>query len=302
MRASIQSFSALIVATVMASPARAQQTPAEAAPASEPQITDLTDTTLSSPPAPTPAAPAATTQGPTPVTATPAQAAPSVPPPATAPTTMPPAAAASGAVSPTPPDIGRERIHQGYYMRMISGPSFVSMTGNGPNGKVSLHGLGSGLMVAFGGSIGRGLVLAGTIQASDLTAKFNGGPFVGATVTAQDKSFAATSKATVGTSELGVLIDWYPNPGGGWHTGLSLGLGLTSLQNLADESTLVGVGGAGGLFGGYDWSIAPTWALGLDLLVTGSTPANMKDAKDSTDTGYRLRSFSVGLGASILYF
>lgn len=187
-------------------------------------------------------------------------------------------------------------------MRVVSGPGFVSMAGDGPNGKVSLKGLGTGAIIAIGGSIGHGLVLGGTLQASDLTAKFNGGPFIDATVTAQGKTVSATDKAMIGTSGLGLLIDWYPSMSAGWHTGLSLGVGFTSVQNLADDSTMVGTSAAGNLFGGYDWSIGRDWSLGLDLFVAGTTSATMKDSKDATDTGYRLRSFCVGLGGSILYF
>jgi len=196
-----------------------------------------------------------------------------------------------------------DRFRQGFYMRMLQGIGFMSAAGTGPYGNASVRGLSSNSIIALGGSIRPGLVLGGALLASDATAKFKGGPFVDATVTTQGQPpVKATSKATVGTSGIGLLLDWYPAPTGGWHTGLTAGIGFTSLQNLADESVMVGTSAVGGLFGGYDWSIGKDWSLGLSLLVMGNTSANMKDSKDASATGYRLQSFSAGLGASVLYF
>jgi len=186
-------------------------------------------------------------------------------------------------------------------MRFVSGPAFVSMTGSGPRGHVSLSGLDSIATITLGGSVARGVVLAGTLQASSVTAKFKGGPFIGESVTSNGQTLAASSKATAEIAEFGLLVDWYPNPSAGWHAGLSGGLAFTSIVNQADDSTMFGTGLVGSLFGGYDWAIGRQWSIGLGLVAMGSTPATMKD-KDGTNAGYRLRSFSLGLGASILYF
>jgi hypothetical protein len=200
------------------------------------------------------------------------------------------------------PDCTRDWVREGFYMRLVSGPAFVSMSGDGPNGHVSLSGLGSLATVTFGGSVARGVVLAGTLQASSLSAaKFKGGPFDGANVTFNGQTVPASSKAMAGVSGLGLLVDWYPNPSGGWHAGLSGGLGFASVVNQADDSTMFGASAAGSVFGGYDWAIGRQWSMGLALAASGSTPATMKD-KDGTNAGYRLQSLSLGLGASILYF
>ena len=189
-------------------------------------------------------------------------------------------------------------------MRIVSAPAFVSLSGTGPRGSAKLRGLGDASVISFGGSIARGLVLGGMIQATGLTAKFSGGPFAGSTVTTADgKTFDASRKAAAGTAGLGLMLDWYPKPLGGWHAGLTAGLGSISVQNLADDSVMAGGGLTGGLFGGYDWSIGKAWSLGLELSLSGTTSSKLKDADDpNIDTGYRLRALSVGLGASILYF
>jgi len=176
------------------------------------------------------------------------------------------------------------------------------MAGTGPKGDASLSGLGSTSLIAIGGSISRGLVVAGTIQASAISTTFNGGPFVGETVTSNGTSLTASPKADASASLLGVLVDWYPDPSDGWHVGLSAGLGATSVKNHADDSTMTGTSAAGSLFAGYDWSIGPSWSLGLALVASGGTSATLKTSSDQSDTGYRLKSRSVGISASFLYF
>ena len=90
-------------------------------------------------------------------------------------------------------------------MRVVSGPAFVSLAGDGPRGHVSLSGLDSVATITLGGSVARGVVLAGTLQAASLTAKFKGGPFVGESVTSNGQTLAASSKAMADVSELGLV-------------------------------------------------------------------------------------------------
>ena len=209
--------------------------------------------------------------------------------------------------APVPPrvrarDCASNWIRGGFYLRFASGFGGVNVAGTGPKGDASLSGLGSTSLMAIGGNVVRGLVLAGTIQASTVSSTFNGGPFVGENVTSNGKSLAASSKAGATTSLLGILVDWYPDPSDGWHVGLSAGLGATSVKNHADDSTMTGTSAAGSLFGGYDWAIGPSWSLGLALVASGVTSATLKASSDQSDTGYRLNSRSVGISASFLYF
>ncbi len=213
---------------------------------------------------------------------------------------------------PTPPaaevprsrthDCSRNWIRDGFYMRIGSGLGDVHIAGNGPKGAASLHGLGSNELIAIGGSIVRGLVLAGAIQGSSTTTTFEGGPFVDEKVTSNGGSAAASSRADASFSALGLLVDWYPNPSDGWHVGLSAGFGFTSVKNRADDSTMTGTSAAGNVFAGYDWAIGPAWSIGLSLVGGGALSASMKDSSDQPDTGYRLRSYSLGISASFLYF
>jgi len=192
-------------------------------------------------------------------------------------------------------------MREGVYLRIVNVMSYVAVTGHGPYGTASMSGLGSGMILAIGGNPARGLVLAGTLQASTIESTLTGGPFEDATLTLDDESIDASTRATAAFSQLGALVDWYPDPAAGWHAGLSAGLGLTSLVIHADASQMFGTGAAGTLFGGYDWAIGPQWSLGIGLVASGNTSAKLMDT-DGADTEYRLRAFSVGLAGSLLNF
>jgi len=185
---------------------------------------------------------------------------------------------------------------------MSSGPGFLSLRGNGPAGTASLASSGSMGGLTLGGSIARGLVLAGTVSGATTQATFNGGPFRDAKITLNGSELNASHKAEASFAELGVLIDWYPNPAAGWHAGLSAGLGALVITNNADDSSLVGVSPAGTLFGGYDWSIGRSWSLGLSLALAGAGKATMKHSSGGEDAGYQLTPFSASVQASLLYF
>ena len=289
-----------IVSLLLAEHVLAQTRPVAIAPTKDGEVADMTDTTM-----PSPSATAASPQAP----AAPAQSggpAPQPPPAAVAPATPPPPPRVQPILVATPdqpaPDL--ERVRQGFYLRMVAAPAFVSMSGTGPHGDAKLSGLGSASIIALGGSVAPGFVIGGMLLGTALSAKFNGGPYVGTSATTADgRKFDVSNKATVGATGLGLLLDWYPNPSGGWHAGLAGGLGAITVQNLADNSQMMGTGLTGMLFGGYDFAIGKAWSFGLGLSLSALTSSKLKDVDDtSIDTGYRLKSVSVGLDASILYF
>ena len=194
------------------------------------------------------------------------------------------------------------RVHQGFYLRLGSGPSVVSLNGHGPLGSASLAGGGQSGFLTIGGALVPGLVLAGTLQGTALSADFKGGPFVDATVTSNGVTHGASHKADAGIGMIGVLLDWYPRPRGGWHAGVATGIGALGLTNLADDSSLGGVNLGGSVFGGYDWALGRDWALGLQLTASGATQTKLREDPGAHDTGYRLTPVSLGVQASLLYF
>jgi hypothetical protein len=188
-------------------------------------------------------------------------------------------------------------------MRFGVGSSYMSLRGKGPSGSASVSGLGSGSTIALGGSLAPGLVLGGTIHGVTVANNFEGGPFEDAQVTGGEVPVDASNQATAGMSEVGLLVDWYPQPERGWHAGLSAGFGMSSLVNSADGSVLYGTGAGGMVFGGYDWYLGKDWALGLSLVASGTTKSTLKDKdKDNATTDYRMGAFSVGVQSSLVYF
>ena len=224
-----------------------------------------------------------------------------VAPPSAPATTTPTIALTTDAVAPRAP----ARIHQGLYLRVGSGPSFVTLRGHGPSGgSASITDAGAGGFIALGGAVAPGLVLAGTLQGASFNAKFKGGPYAEASVLdANGETHAASHKAEGGFGMIGVLIDWYPQPMGGWHTGLATGLGAVALTNSADDRNAGGLNLGGSVFGGYDWRLGRAWSLGLQLTASGATTTKLKEDNDArTDTGYRLTPLAIGVQASLLYF
>jgi hypothetical protein len=233
----------------------------------------------------------------------PAAAPPTAVPPQPAPVAAPPAPAANAQIAPAKPrKCTWDWVRQGFYLRIMSIVGYARFGGDGPAGSARVAGLGTGSIIAIGGSLGHRLVLAGTMQATEVTGKFNGGPYAGATFASGEGAVAVTDKARVASSQLGALVDWYPLQAEGLHVGLSVGVGSLVLTNQADDSTTYGNSVAGTLLVGYDWPISPTWALGLALVASGSTRATLKKRDSGDENGYKLAPLFVGLSGSILLF
>jgi hypothetical protein len=297
----LSTFVAYLSFTALAS---AQTTTTSESPASRTSVAstggieDMTQTTMTSPSPTTPTNSTSASQASTAHTTSPATSSA----PRTAPTSdsQVPPKPSKPRVEPT--DNTNSRIRDGFYTRVTFGLGYLSMSGKGPRGRVSISGMSDDSMIAIGGTLVRGLVLAGTLQGATATGTFKGGPFEGETVTSNGKSQSASSHADASSSQIGLLIDWYPRPSLGWHTGLSGGLGAASVVNHADDSTMAGASTSGSIFGGYDWSIGPAWSFGLLLIGSGNSYTSMKYTSDQSEAGYRLRSYSLCLSGSILYF
>jgi hypothetical protein len=250
-----------------------------------------------------PPANAASVDAPAPLSASPAAVSPpSTVPPSTVPSPVTQPSAPSAPVSADHAAPLPARVHEGFYLRLGSGPSVVSLSGHGPSGSASITGSGESGFIAIGGALVPGLVLAGTLQGTSVTAELKGGPFADATVTSNGKTRSASNKAEAGIGMVGLLLDWYPAPKAGWHAGLATGIGGVGLTNRADDSSFGGVNFAGSLFGGYDWALGRDWALGLQLSASGATSTKLVEDPGAHDTGYRLTPLSLGVQASVLYF
>jgi hypothetical protein len=135
-------------------------------------------------------------------------------------------------------------------------------------------------MLAIGGTPGEGLVVAGVIRGVTARGRFHGGP-------------QPERDATGTNGQLGVLVDWYPNPTSGWHVGALAGVGAITITD-SDVRDSNGFGFGGSLFGGYDFWIGPQWSLGLQAVFSATSSATMKNS-DNDDTGYKFSALSAGL-------
>lgn len=194
-----------------------------------------------------------------------------------------------------------EPTRDGFYLRLAQGMGFASFRGTGPRGPISASGLGSHSTLAIGGGLGRGLAIAGTVQSTAIEADFEGGPFSDANITAGDVTVRASRRARFSYGQIGALVDWYPQPLGGFHGGLSAGFGAVALTNNADDSQLAGFASSGSLFFGYDTVISRSWGFGVALVLSGVTTASLKNT-DGEETAYQLKAYAIGLAASLLYF
>jgi hypothetical protein len=102
--------------------------------------------------------------------------------------------------------------------------------------------------------------------------------------------------------DLGLLVDWFPDPAGGLNFGGSVGLGGMTLVNDADNSSLVAAGAAWSVFGGYAFWLGRFWSLGLDLIVRGLAPQLHLTDSTGADSGYRLTPVMIAGEWSVLYY
>lgn len=148
----------------------------------------------------------------------------------------------AGAPCPQPPGA---YTHDGFYLRTGSSTTYVAISGEGPAGHVAITGIGSGGMFTIGGNVATGLVVGATLGAESLRrTSLSGAPTGG------------PGKVDASHVNIGVLVDWFPNPRAGWHVGGSLGFG--GVQMMDDNVNWFGVAGAGSVFGGTTGGLGPS--------------------------------------------
>jgi hypothetical protein len=176
--------------------------------------------------------------------------------------------------------------HDGFYLRFSGGPHYASFVGDGKSTDVSVHGLTSATMLAIGGTPGDGVVVAGAFRAEQVRGTLHGAP-------------KPEGNATATVGQLGLLMDWFPEPSDGWHVGGLIALGIVSLSDsqLPDSS---GAAFAASVFGGYDFWIGPEWSLGLMATFTATTRATLKDSSQNA-SGYELNALAGGLDLSVAF-
>lgn len=175
--------------------------------------------------------------------------------------------------------------HDGFYFRLNGETGYFGVLGRGPDGKSSLEGLGSTGQFSIGGTVWEGVVIAGTIGTTTMRADFHGRPS------------EAEDRASVVLVNLGALIDWYPEPTGGWHVGAGIGVEALTLSSGGGTDS-AGVSYGARIFGGYDWWIGPQWSLGV-MAILAATPSTPMIANGGDENGYRYHTITAGLAYAL---
>jgi hypothetical protein len=199
---------------------------------------------------------------------------------------------------PPPPPPNTSYLHDGFYLRMALGLGGLTASRevqSSITGTVDTHfGEGVGVFeISAGGTPGPGLVLAGTLLSHERKDPvLKGGP--GGDITLDGRlSFGM----------VGVTVDYYPNPRGGFHFGGTLGVGGLTAPAPPRSVFTDKIGGGGGAISlalGYDWWIGQEWSFGVLGRFTG---AAVKGETTAADVKYTETDSigAFGLMASFLY-
>jgi len=166
---------------------------------------------------------------------------------------------------PPPPVVAPDPTvhrHDGFYLRAGLGPSVFWGQATPAFGDVSARGLGLAFDIAIGGTPAAGVVIGGTITTS----------FSGTVHWSGDGVRQTTERSSVNGAEgqislIGVFVDYYPDPAGGFHVMGALGIGAMNFESDTGRQfppeKWASAGAGGGVLGaGYEFWIGKQWSLG----------------------------------------
>ena len=168
---------------------------------------------------------------------------------------------------------GGDRVHDGVYLRLMVGPSYLYASGSDP-GDTTLTGMGIG-----------GIAMAGWTPARGLVAGLGA---MGAHIFSPSVSVGGEDGE--GESDLigltvGPFVDYYPDPTGGLHYVALAGVATMEDGLEATSDLALGVGGA--LGAGYEWWVSDSWSVGaMARLQIMSTSTTIESVEGSTDVRY----------------
>jgi hypothetical protein len=172
-------------------------------------------------------------------------------------------------------------VHDGFYLRMSLGLGAVKTQvepDEEEDGVLSydLSGTAVAIDLLIGGSPVPGLAVGGALlssNASEPSLEYPG------------QSDRELDDLTFG--HLGLFVDGFPDPKGGFHVGGSIGFDAVTIVDEANEfEEELTFGGAGlNVWAGYDAFISPEWSLGGLLRLTGSVTHNDEDVPRQANSG-----------------
>ncbi len=178
--------------------------------------------------------------------------------------------ALSVTLSTPPAQADAPRHHDGFFLRVGVGAGGLSAEREGRislgtssfyAGTSNIAGGGGAFELSMGGALRPGLVLAGTFASQQ----------VGKPVLEQDGR-ERKLEGPFTFALLGIALDWYPEPGGGFHVGGAASIAGAWVKSPQPAFTeyLGGGGGALSAHLGYSFWVSPQWSLGALLRVAGA--------------------------------
>jgi hypothetical protein len=154
---------------------------------------------------------------------------------------------------PAPLEPRTRHYHDGFYLRLSTGPALEGVSSSSGDSKVSTFGGGFAFDILMGGTPAPGLVVGGGLvtQAAPDPGQTASGPSL--------PGLGQQATGGVGLVLLGPMIDVFPNPNQGFHMGALLGLAGIGLKGNDDK--LSGGVGVSAWLGYGDW-VAADWSLG----------------------------------------
>ena len=203
---------------------------------------------------------------------------PAAPVATSTPTTEPDADAA-----PPPPRKPDVRVHDGFFLRLALGPSYLNSTWKGGTQDATVSGVGAGHEVSLGGTPLPGLVVGGGSFSS-----FVSSPTI---------SYAGQS-ADAGSASLSLFapfIDWYPSDTQGFHVQGAAGLAYVSYDSKGGGKGVSGTGLGFMAGAGYEIWVAEQWSLGAMFRLQYATPSIKADGMTtSLDTNSVIPALLLG--------
>lgn len=169
--------------------------------------------------------------------------------------------------------------HDGFYLRMGTGPSYMRASASGSGSDVTVSGNGLELGVAVGGSVAENLSLFGEVASSVSEA-----PTV-----EQDGSERVASRNSASVGGVGPRVAYYFMP-------LNLYVsGTLMLSRYKSAATVSRLGPGVSLMVGKEWWVSDNWGLGVAGRLFGAS------AKDRRDGDLTWTMSSVGIVFSATY-
>jgi hypothetical protein len=157
------------------------------------------------------------------------------------------------------------------------------------SGEVHVRGVGPAFEISLGGTVAPGLVIGGgiyTVGTEKLTWKAD------AAVPFSDDGSDTIEGGQGALGMLGVIIDFYPNPRGGFHVQGGLGIGTLTLEH-DDDTNFPGEnwegGGGGAMLGaGYEFFVSDQWSIGglARLLLVSGKLRGSESERDNDGRGF----------------